>query len=262
MTLDKFIPPRIDRRKAIEKIVLGGLGASLLLKPESAVSKRKYENRRVSTPPLNRGYYGGFDRFCEVYIDSSIISGNALSDDKLTTLQKQSMWCWAACLEMVFSYWGYVLPQEEIVRENFGDYRNWPAKAGRISANLNKNWEDNDGEEFDVASNPYTVNIVSTARDLDADKPLIIGTQNHAMVLTSLKYIGQYHNQYDFFHGIVPVLRNIILESAKVIDPLKGEERFMRPDEWNSMSFLARVEITPDKRKKIDKDSDDYYDDW
>src|SRR5438034_28432 len=34
--------------------------------------------------------------------------------------QEQRQWCWAACIEMVFTYWGHPIDQQEIVRRTRG----------------------------------------------------------------------------------------------------------------------------------------------
>jgi hypothetical protein len=99
--------------------------------------------------------------------------------------QQMSQWCWAACLEMVFAYWGHPVSQVEIVRQTWGTIANVPAQPYQIVTDLNRRWQDDDGNSFNVAGDVFTANAVTAAQDLAADMPLIVGSLGHAMVLTA-----------------------------------------------------------------------------
>src|SRR5690242_14048954 len=46
--------------------------------------------------------------------------------------QHQSEWCWAACLEMVFRYYGFHVSQQQIVQETWGTIVNLPGSPQQI----------------------------------------------------------------------------------------------------------------------------------
>lgn len=101
--------------------------------------------------------------------------------------QQQSQWCWAACLEMVFGYYGIRVTQEQIVVETFGQYVDAPATKPIILQNLNRRWR-YPGGTFVVRSDFRTVSPQEAAWELSAKRPMIVGTLGHAMVLTAMTY--------------------------------------------------------------------------
>ena len=60
--------------------------------------------------------------------------------------QQESEWCWAACLQMVFAYWGHRISQQEIVKQTWGVIANMPAQPYDIVRDLNRDWEDSSGD--------------------------------------------------------------------------------------------------------------------
>ncbi|MGB2739156.1 MAG: papain-like cysteine protease family protein [Cognaticolwellia sp.] len=164
---------------------------------------------------------------CEAGINSNIANITAASVGG----QHMSQWCWAACIEMVFKYYGLHVPQEAIVQQTWGGLVNRPGQPAQILANLNRRWMDSRGQQFSVSGNAYTANPITAAQDLSEDMPLIIGTMGHAMVLTSLQY---YVDQWG----------NGQVSSAVVRDPWprKGR-RILTAQEWKNTSFLARIRI-------------------
>lgn len=165
---------------------------------------------------------------CESGIGSQMMHVAAAS----TAGQHQSQWCWAACIEMVFRYYGYSVSQERIVRETWGQIVNLPGQPDQILQNLNRLWKDDFGRVFSVSGDVYSAEPVTAAQDLSNDMPLIIGTMGHAMVLTSLEY---FRDQYA--RGQVT--------KAIVRDPWPGRgRRVLSAQEWFSTNFLARIRIT------------------
>jgi hypothetical protein len=81
---------------------------------------------------------------CEAGIDSSILQSVARDING----QHASEWCWAASIEMVFGYYGYRVPQEQIVRETWGGIVNMPGRPDQILTDLNRDWKDTRGKEF------------------------------------------------------------------------------------------------------------------
>lgn len=164
---------------------------------------------------------------CEAGIDSSIAQVTAAAVGG----QHKSQWCWAACIEMVFRYYDHEVPQERIVKETWGGIVNLPGQPGQILADLNRQWTDEDGEDFEVYGDVFSANPITAAQDLAQDMPLIIGTMGHAMVLTSLQYIRD-----NFGRGEVL--------AATVRDPWPGRgKRVLSPQEWYSTNFLARIRV-------------------
>ena len=118
------------------------------------------------------------------------ICTTGVRSDALETVyapQRQSQWCWAACLEMIFSYYGLEISQEQIVEETFGAEVNLPAEKPVILRNVNRAWVSG-GRRYRVRSDFATVNPDVAAWELMAQRPLIVGTMGHAMVLTAMTY--------------------------------------------------------------------------
>lgn len=179
----------------------------------------------VSAGVLCSPYTASGVQFCDAGIDSSVIAVNA-------QIQNASQWCWAACIQIVFQYYGYRISQQRIVAETWGQILNLPAQPQQILADLNRSWQSDNGSNFYAQGDVFTANPITAAQDLAQDMPLIIGTMGHAMVLTSIKY------QRDAYgRGIV--------HSATVRDPWPNNgRRILSPQEWFSTNFLVRIRVT------------------
>ncbi len=112
--------------------------------------------------------------------------------------QFQSQWCWAACISMLFAHHGFAVSQERIVREVYGAPVNMPAMAGAmIAGQLNRPWIDDRGRRFnarlgaayDFDAGFRNLDNHMILAELAAGRPLVMGTRNHAIVLTALDYI-------------------------------------------------------------------------
>jgi len=166
---------------------------------------------------------------CEAGIDSSVAHVTAATVGG----QHLSQWCWAACIEMVFRYYGLQVPQAQIVQQTWGRIVNLPGLPGQILENLNRPWIDAAGRQFRVSGDAFTANPITAAQDLAQDMPLIIGTMGHAMVLTALTYVRDLNG-------------NGYVISAVVRDPWPGRgRRVLSAQEWNATSFLARIRVIP-----------------
>lgn len=198
--------------------LLIGTGAGLLAAPSAAWS------RLACGPFVPPGI-----QQCEAGIDSSVAHVTAAAIGG----QHMSQWCWAACIEMVFRYYGLQVPQVQIVQETWGGIVNLPAQPGHILANLNRPWIDRTGRRFGVSGDAVTANPITAAQDLSQDMPLIIGTMGHAMVLTSLTYVRDLHGN-----------GNVL--AAVTRDPWPGRgRRVLSEQEWRGTSFLARIRVFP-----------------
>ncbi len=152
--------------------------------------------------------------------------------------QQASEWCWAACIQMVFTYWGHPIPQQEIVRQTWGVIANMPAQPEQIVKDLNREWKDSRGNRFASVSDCFTANGVTAAQDLAGDMPLIIGSMgpestSHAMVLTAVSYKRAQDGQGQ-------------VTGAQVRDPWPGNggRRPLTPQEALSTMLLARIRVT------------------
>ena len=166
-------------------------------------------------------------RTCQAGIDPNKM-------DTAYAAQERSQWCWAACLEMVFTYWRHPVPQEEIVRRTWGADVNMPAQPYQIVRDLNRAWVDSDGNNFRVAGDVFSANATTAAYDLADDCPLIVGSLGHAMVVTAITYQGM-PNPYS--------AANVV--SVTVRDPWPGMgKRFLTPQEYYGSLLLARIRVT------------------
>ncbi len=164
---------------------------------------------------------------CEAGIDSSIANVTAAAVGG----QHLNQWCWAACIEMIFRYYGYIVPQDVIVQQTWGSIVNLPAEPDQILMNLNRPWIDARGNRFGVAGDVLSANHATAAQDLSRNMPLIIGTMGHAMVLTSLKYVRDQYGQGD-------------VTAAIVRDPWPGRgRRVLSPQEWYGTNLLVRIRV-------------------
>lgn len=206
----------MDRRKLLKlgssSIALTAFGLS---NPASAL---------LNCTPFN---FQGIQQ-CEAGIDSGLAHVSAAA----TGGQHMNQWCWAACIEMVFRYYGLHVPQHEIVRQTWGEIINLPGQPSQILANLNRPWRDSSGRDFYVSGDTFSANPITAAQDLSNDMPLIIGTMGHAMVLTSLQYLRDQLGRGEVTYAVVR-------------DPWPGKgRRNLSAEEWYNTSFLARIRVS------------------
>ncbi len=161
--------------------------------------------------------------------------------------QMASEWCWAACISMVFTYYGYPVAQPRIVREAYGTVANIPAANGLMIARaLDRVWTSDNGRRFrsvlgpvfDAAAGVDTLNLRAIIAALSANHPLILGARGHAVVLTGVAY--------------TPTQAGPRILSGEVFDPWPGiGVRRMRSDEFvpvtsgGTLSFIALPSVQP-----------------
>lgn len=170
------------------------------------------------------------DRVCVVGIPSDRFA-------PVTAQQRMSEWCWAASIAMIFKYHGHAISQEDIVRATFGKVANLPASDGAtMTEALARPWQDARGRRFqadvrvfDESDGREELDDRAVIAELRAERPLLVGTEGHAMVMTAMKY-----KQTD---DGVEVL------GITVRDPWPGEGR--RDLTWSEMdpSYLAAVHL-------------------
>jgi hypothetical protein len=148
--------------------------------------------------------------------------------------QQMSQWCWAACVHNVYLMKGHNVSQEDIVRATYGRIVDLPQFAHHMLYNLNRIWTDRSGKKFKSIGELRTGDAGSASFDLKDDNPLIMLSQGHFTVLTSMHY----RKFLPQFGG------NTILDRVTVFDPWpgRGHRNYSTP-EWQSVEFAACVKV-------------------
>jgi len=168
---------------------------------------------------------------CEVGIPSDRL-------EPITSQQAMSQWCWAASISMIFGYHGHALPQEGIVQSVFGQLVDLPAMNGLVmTGSLARRWTDTRGRPFqakvrvfDVHAGQFEVDTQTIISELRDERPLLVGTVGHAMVMTAMRYTRSPWGQ-------------VQVVGATVRDPWPGRGR--RDLEWHEMQpqYIATVDL-------------------
>jgi hypothetical protein len=180
--------------------------------------------------------------FCSAMLDPYRFARTATP-----SLQRNSQWCWAACIEMVCRWHGVQLSQESIVNRIYGGMANMPANDQQLTSALNDVWEADDGSRIRISASVFSAAMnlagVSNERviaDLSAGRPLINGSRTHATVVARVDYLPRQR----------PDIRRV-----HVIDPWPGAAsppqyaRFLEADEMTavqhggSLRYLASVSL-------------------
>jgi Papain-like cysteine protease AvrRpt2 len=202
----------MNRRDLLKNVVLGVAGTFV------PAALKAEQNCAPLTPFISR---------CTAGIPSGSL-------DVVQAYQKMPEWCWAACIQMLFTYWGHPVDQKRIVKETWGSIVNMPGQPQQILADLNRDWKDDNGEDFTSQADSLSVNAATAVVDLKEDRPLIIGALGHATVLTALT------SDVNTQNGAWNVI------AATVRDPLPGNggKRILSPQEWYNINFGARVLVS------------------
>ena len=147
------------------------------------------------------------------------------------TRQESREWCWAACIEMVFGYYGHRVSQSRIVKETWGGFVDKPVHESELLADLNRNWTDNRGRRFRSSAHVFGKPAAGVS-DLRRSQPLILGTLGHTVVLTAITLeIDNYSGRWNIAEAIV-------------CDPWPGYgARILSSEEWRNVRFAVRVEL-------------------
>lgn len=112
--------------------------------------------------------------------------------------QYQSEWCWAACISMLFGYYGHPVNQQRIVAEAYGAPVNMPAISGfTIAQALNRSWIDDGGQSFqssleaafDAQAGVSAIDNTMIVQALANGDPLLVGARGHVTVVTAISYV-------------------------------------------------------------------------
>jgi len=157
-------------------------------------------------------------------------------------------WCWAACISMIFDFYGHPIDQAEIVRQTFGNVVCFPAGATRtIGQALSRRYVDSNGDKFmsrvvaafDPVNGINTLDNSTVVHALANDNPLLYCNTAHAMVNYSVRYI--------------PTSPEPTVLAVGVIDPWPTSPRSHLLNQYEmvpstrpggQMTFLAAVEVT------------------
>jgi hypothetical protein len=106
--------------------------------------------------------------------------------------QEDSLWCWAASIEMVLDYHGLTVPQESVVERIYGSKINRTGDPRQILTALSGLAPNKEGGASQIYAEGYTGLYPYFVTDLINEYPLIIGlnfgSYSHAVVLTAVAY--------------------------------------------------------------------------
>ena len=115
---------------------------------------------------------------------------------QLAVVQEQAQWCWAASISMIFAHHGYIVRQEEIVKDGYGAAVDLPAPSGAaMTKALSRAWVDGNAKPFqahavasDAFAHQFQVSQYKVLAELADGRPLLMGAMSHAVVLVGLTY--------------------------------------------------------------------------
>ena len=181
-------------------------------------------------------------QLCISQVDFNSFAQNAYQN------QRDSQWCWAASISMLFNYYDHPVSQQAIVQSLYGRLVNLPSGPGwNIASRVNTTWVDGNGKRFtaeltgayDFDAQVMTLNNQMLVDELDQERPFIVGTRGHAVVATAIQYLQTPAGPY--------------ITSIGVFDPWPGRgARGLDPREMLAMHqggdlrFLATVRVTED----------------
>jgi hypothetical protein len=147
--------------------------------------------------------------------------------------QEMNEWCWAACISMVFDFYGHPVDQKRIVQETWGVVTDMAALPPSVLKDLNRQWTDDQGRSFLCRGDMLSVNLNTAIQDLEDGHPLIIGAGGHATVLTAVT------------SAVDRVTGQFVVQQVVVRDPWPGNggRRLLTPMEWASINFAVRIRL-------------------
>jgi hypothetical protein len=161
--------------------------------------------------------------------------------------QRASNWCWAAGISMVLRRYGVLVPQDDVVRAQFGSPDNVAADATAITGLLNRTWRDAAGRSLSASAAPVPrwrrhLGLVApeVIADLDQDRPLLLGARQHATVLVQVIYERAIDPDLASRQG-TRLVRAVVLDPSgdMAVRSARGAE--LQPD------VLTRVEVQADE---------------
>ena len=152
-------------------------------------------------------------------------------------------WCWAACIQNVFAFYGYDVAQEDVVTKVFGSEICQGGRLGDIIAAIDGEWIDAYGRSFRAQAkdmpgigsqllNPDGSGVKALIQELADGHPLINGAVGHATVLTEVTYA-----QEKYFN---PVIEKVVVRDPWYDGP---DYRVLRIEEIVGY-FVVRVTVS------------------
>jgi hypothetical protein len=211
----------MDRRSLVKGL------SSLVL--SAAITKRAIAESRCDPSPwgMRCAKYISFDQIAHSY-----------------SFQNMDQWCWAACISMIFKFYGFDVSQIMVVQQAYGTIVNAPGNWPQILGALNRSWVDSHGDSFSVRTGALFAPQAGAVRidnedlldSLDQDKPILFCNSHHAMILTALEYFD------------TPMGPNIV--KGWVMDPWPTSgglhpvaPQDMRPPPFGDIHMLATIEV-------------------
>lgn len=150
--------------------------------------------------------------------DSILVSEN--------TIQEKEFWCWAASAQALLSTQGFDISQQEVVQATMGQVVNRAATAEQVRQAVDGHMAVVNGQRVRTRAS-FVNSLGSILNDLRESRPLIVGFEGHAYVLSAAEY------------RITPEGKTQIL---KVIlrDPWPSNPN---RQEWDFMNFFLRDPI-------------------
>jgi hypothetical protein len=157
---------------------------------------------------------------------------------QLLRMQEDTQWCWAAGIAMVFASMGLEVEQGHVVRANFGELLNWPARDREITRLLNRRWQDRSGRAYVASARTSEVEVDISrhaphlVEELASGRPVILAAMKHLVVLAEVEFERSADGESRIVGGTV-------------LDPAAG--RGIRPLEEHELkpTYLARIRVEP-----------------
>lgn len=157
--------------------------------------------------------------------------------------QEASNWCWAASVAMILRRYGGQVTQQEVVRTALGVPENQRATERAVAGLLNRTWRDALGQTLVASAQAVArwhrgmgLAAPEVLEDLALGHPLLLGAQEHAMVLVQVTYERRSDGK-----ALTP--SGVRMLRALALDPASGNwVRSLRASELQP-DFLTRVEV-------------------
>lgn len=166
---------------------------------------------------------------------------------QVVTQQQCEEWCWAACISMIFDFYGHPMTQPDIVAATYGAVVCLPAGSSTtIERAFSRRYFDDRGVSFvsqvtaayDFSNGINTFDNLLVVNDLSGNNPLLYCNTQHAMVVYAVDYIPTPNEPNVLAVHVVdpwPLSQSThVLSAAEIVPANLGGE----------MTFLAAVRLT------------------
>lgn len=176
-------------------------------------------------------------------IERCVAGLGAATVQRIYQPQEASNWCWAASISMVLRRYGLQVGQQQVVRTRLGRADNVRVSADAIGDLLTRSWDDAAGRHASSSATllpPWHRALGLAAPevldDLAQGRPLLVGAEEHAMVLVQLVFERRTDGRALTPAG-VRIVRAVVLDPASDawLRSLRAGER--HPD------YVARVQV-------------------